>query len=92
MSASQKHIVNIWIFWRQGRQRIVFAFPYFQKIQTFTNAGEHAEAEKVDFEHAERVDVVFVPFDDSAVDHRRVFNRAKLIKPSLCDDKAADML
>ncbi len=63
-----------------------------QQVEGLAQAGEHAEAEHVDLEDPQRVDVVLVPFDDGAVLHRRVLDRAELVEPALGDDEAADML
>ena len=63
-----------------------------QQLEGLADAGEHAQRQHVDLEHAQRVEVVLVPFDDGAVGHRRVLDRHQLAQGALRDDEAADML
>ena len=55
-------------------------------------AGQHAERQHVDLEHAERVDVVLVPFDEGAVLHGAVVDRHGLVEPLARQHEAADVL
>ncbi|MPL91562.1 hypothetical protein SDC9_37637 [bioreactor metagenome] len=63
-----------------------------EQREGLAQAAEHAEAEHVDLQDAERVDVVLVPFDHRAPLHRRVLDRAQGVEPVAGDDEAADML
>ncbi len=63
-----------------------------QKIERAAQAGQHAEREHVDLEDAQRVEVIFVPFDDGAIFHRGVLDRNELVEPAAGDDEPADML
>ena len=45
------------------------------KVEALANRRQHAQAEAIDFENAQRVEVVLVPLDDGAVGHRGVFDR-----------------
>ncbi len=62
------------------------------EIEGAADAAQHAERQHVDLEHAERVEIVLVPFDDGAVRHRRVLDRHHLLERPAGDDEAADML
>ena len=66
------------------------AFP--TKIERLADAGQHAEAEHVDLENAERVEIVLVPFDEGAVVHGAIADRHHLVEPAARDDEAADVL
>ncbi len=50
---------------------------------------QHAQAEEVDLEDAERVQVVLLPLDDGAVLHRGVLHRHHLGQLAVGDDEAA---
>ena len=63
-----------------------------QQIQRLAQAGEHAQPEHVDLQDAQRVEIVLVPFDASAVWHGRVVDRHHLVEPAAGDDEAADVL
>ena len=68
-SARHKHVVNNWIVARHGAEADVPAVMLFQQGKRLADAGEHAEAEHVDFQQAERIEIVLVPFDHGAVLH-----------------------
>ena len=55
------------------------------------DAGEHPEAQHVDLQDAQRLDVVLVPFDGVAVLHRRLGDDGELRQRAAGDDEAADM-
>ena len=56
------------------------------------NRGEHSQAEAVDFQDSEGVDVVLVPFDEGAPGHRTVLERNHLAEGASCDHEATDVL
>jgi error-prone DNA polymerase len=69
--------------------------PYFltvHEIDRLADGGEHPQREHVDLEHAERLDVVLVPFDDGAIVHRSMLDGHGLEQRRARDDEAADML
>ena len=63
-----------------------------QELEGAPQAGQHAEAQHVDLEDAERIEIVLVPFDDGAILHGGVLDRHHLVEPAAGDDEAADML
>ena len=60
--------------------------------ERLAQAGQHAEPEHVDFQNAQRVEIVLVPLDISAVVHRCIADRHHFVESAACDDKPADML
>ena len=62
------------------------------RSKRLADAGEHAERQHIDLQHAERVDVVLVPFDDGAVLHGGVEDRHGLIEALAGEHEAAHML
>ena len=62
-----------------------------QQVEAAAQAGQHAEAEHIDLEDAERVDVVLVPLDDGAARHGGVVDHGELDQRPAGDDEAADM-
>ena len=75
-----------------GRQFPALAFVIVDQVKAFADAGQHAQRQHVDLHHAERVDVVLVPFDEGAVVHRGVADRHIGVEPVLRQHVAADML
>jgi hypothetical protein len=67
--------VHLRVFRRNPGKQIVRVEEVFvprdYELQGFADGREHAEAQDVDLEHAELVDVVLVPGDHRAVLHRR---------------------
>ena len=64
-----QHVVNGRIVARHGAEADVPAVMLFQQGKRLADASEHAEAEHVDFQQAERIEIVLVPFDHGAVLH-----------------------
>ena len=62
------------------------------ELECFAQAREHSEAEHIYLENAERIEIVFVPFDESAIVHRAVADRHYLVERAAGDHEAADML
>ena len=62
------------------------------RSNAFADAGEHAQRQAIDLEHAERVEIVLVPFDDGPARHGGVLDRHQLGERPLRDDEAADVL
>ena len=63
-----------------------------KQVEAAVQAGQHAEAEHVDLEDAERVEVVLVPLDDRAIGHGGVLDRHQLEERPAGHDEAADVL
>ena len=80
------------ILLRYGVEGKLRAFVLGQKIKAFAQAGEHPERQNIDFQDAERVNIILVPFDHRAILHRGILDRAQLIQPPARDDEPADML
>ena len=73
-------------------RRAPFAVMLIHQIERLAQARQHAEAEHVDFQNAQRVEIILVPLDEGAVIHRRIADRHHFVEPAAGDDKAADML
>ena len=87
-----QHVIDLWVLgWHVG-QRQPLAAMIGQKGKGLADGGQHAQRQNIHLEQSQRVDVVLVPFDDGAVVHRGVFNRAQLIQTAAGDDETADML
>ena len=63
-----------------------------KQIEAALHARQHAERQAVDLHEFENVDVVLVPFDDLAVDHRRGFDRHQFVETVAGEDESAGML
>ena len=63
-----------------------------QQIECLADARQHAEAEHIDFENTQRIQVVLVPFDNRAVLHGGVLDRHHLAKGTVRHHHAARML
>ena len=61
------HVVDRRVFGGHGRERPALAAAAVHEVERAADRGEHAEAEHVDLEQAERVEVVLVPLDHGAV-------------------------
>ena len=64
-----QHVVNGGIVGRHGAERKLAAVMLLDQGEALADAGEHAEAEHIDFKQPERIEVVLVPFDEGAVLH-----------------------
>ena len=64
----------------------------FQQGEGLADAGEHAEAEHIDLEQPERIEIVLVPFDHGAVLHGGVADGDDFRQRPARQHEAADML
>ena len=62
------------------------------QIEALADGGQHAERQHVDLEHAERVDVVLVPFEEGAIRHGAVVDRHGLVEALAREHEAAHVL
>ena len=70
--APAQHVVNGPVILRHGGQRPLLAAMRLQQIESLADAGQHPERQNVDLHDAERLDIVLVPFDETAVRHRAI--------------------
>ena len=70
----------------------LFAVMLAHQIECLAQARQHAEPEHIDFQNAQRVEIVLVPFDEGAVIHRRIADRHDFVESAASNDEAADML
>ncbi len=88
-----QHLIDfVVIFSLDIRKRVALALVQVDQVKAFPDAGQHAQCEHVDLHHAQRIDVVLVPFDEGAVVHRGVADRDIGVEPVLGQHIAADML
>ena len=62
------------------------------EIECFANTGQHAKRQHIDLHQAERGNIVFVPFNESALIHCGIADGHGLVESSARQHKAADML
>ena len=89
---ARQHVVDRRIVLRHRGERKVAGRLLLHQIKPAAHAAQHAEREHVDLHHAERVDVVLVPFDEGAVVHGGIADRHRFVEPALGEHETADML
>lgn len=87
-----QHVVDANVFSRHGCEIEWLIFERFHEFERLADAAEHAQAQDIDLHHAQRIDVVLVPFDEVALLHSRRTNRDELIEPVFRQHKTTDML
>ncbi len=73
-------------------RRELLAVMRLDQGEGLADAGEHAEAEHIDLQQAERIEIVLVPFDEGAVLHGGVADGDDLRERPARQHEAADML
>ncbi len=73
-------------------QRELPAVVLLDQVEALANGREHAQAQAVDLQDAQLVEVVLVPLDDGAVGHGGVFDRHQLAQRPAGHHHAADVL
>ncbi len=68
------------------------ALMIVEQVERPAHAAHHAEAEHIDLHEAQFLDIVFFPFDDVAVGHRRRLDRDEVVEPVAGQDEAARVL
>src|SRR5262249_16479234 len=87
-----EHAVNSGIFGGDGGKRPSLAVMLVNQIKRLTQTRQHAEPEHIDLENAERVEIVLVPLDESAIVHCRIADRHHLIEPPAPNDETPNTL
>ena len=80
------------ILHRDGGQFQRAVVMRLDQIKAFGDTGEHAKGEDIDLEDLQRVDVVLVPFDETALGHGAVADRHDLGQRAFGEDETADVL
>ena len=86
------HRVNLTVLRRNVRHGEARVRALADQIERASDRGQHAQCKHIDFEQAQRIDVVLVPLDHAALGHRRVFYRHHPRQQSACEYEAAGML
>ncbi len=88
-----QHVVDFGLFRRDvGEGQLLAAAMLVDQVEALADAGQHAERQHIDLQHAQGIEIVLVPFDDGAVLHRRILDRHIVVEAAAGDDEAADML
>jgi hypothetical protein len=86
------HRVGARVFGWDGREVEIDALVLGEEVERALHAREHAECQHIDLHEFEAIDVVLVPLDHLAVDHRCRFDRHELVEPIVGQHEAARML
>src|SRR5262249_45673688 len=70
----------------------MLAVMFRNELETLPDRGQHAQAEAIDLENAERVEIVLVPFNDGAAGHGGILDGNDFAERTLGDHHAADVL
>jgi len=87
-----EHVVNGLVLGGYGGKRTGQSIPAFHQLETFADAGEHAQAEDIHLEDAQCINVILVPFDDGSILHGSVADGHGFRQRPLGEYEAADML
>ena len=87
-----QHVINRRIILRHGPEPMTNTVMGFQEIKCLSDAGQHAKCQNIDFENTQRVEIVLVPLNNSAVFHRCILDRYHFFQSPPCDHKPAHML
>ena len=90
--APAQHIVYRRVFGRQGGQGQRPAVVASDQLKGLADAGQHAQAQYVHLEDAERIQVILVPFDNRALGHGGVADGHHFAQRAPGDHHAAGML
>jgi hypothetical protein len=86
------HVIGGAVAIGQRGERFAAAIMGVEQREGLADAGQHAERQHIDLEHAEAFEIILVPLDDGAVLHRRVLDRDQRGELVTGDDETADML
>ena len=87
-----QHRIGFGILARDRRQGQRAAVMLVDQVETFADAGQHAQREHIDLEDAQCLDIVLVPFDETAFGHRPIADRHGFGERPFGEDETADML
>ena len=89
---SAQHLVDRRVLARHGGERVAAAVVALDQVEPLADGRQHAQRQHIDLEHAQRIDVVLVPFEEGAVLHGAVVDRHGGIEPLAGEHEAADVL
>ena len=87
-----QHRVGLRVLARHGGELQRALVVIFQQVEALLDAGEHPQRQHVDLQDAQRLDIVLVPLDETAIGHGAIADRYGLDQRSLRENKPADML
>ena len=87
-----QHVVDRRVLGRHGGEVDRAAVMGGQQVERLADAGQHAEAQHVDLQDPQRIQVILVPFDGGAVLHGGVGDGHDLRQRPARDHEAAHML
>ncbi len=90
--ALAEHIVNRRVLLGHAGQVEAFAVMRRDQVESLADAGEHAQGQHIHFEDAQLVNIVLVPFNKTAIRHRRITNRHRMRQRRFRQDEPAHML
>jgi len=90
--SATKHVVRGGVFGWDVLQAKELAVETALQFERPSNRRQHAQAQAVDFQKPERLDVILVPLNDRAIGHRRVLHWNEAGERMLRDDEATDVL
>ena len=87
-----QHGIGFRVLARDIGQRQRAAVMIVEQVEAFPDAGQHAQRQHIDLEDAQRLDIVLVPFDETAIGHGAIADRHRLGQCAFGQDEPADML
>ena len=63
-----------------------------EQVEAFFQRRQHAQRQHIDFENAQRIEIILVPLNGGALLHRRIHDGHDLVETIPGDDEAAAML
>ena len=90
--ALAQHVIDQRVFLGHRRQIKPPPVMRLNQIERLADAGQHAQRQHVDFQNAQLVNIVLVPFDETAVRHRTIADGHGLGQRVFGQDKTADVL
>ena len=87
-----EHVVDRRILARDRGEHQVLPVMITQQVQAFADAGQHAQRQYVDLQDAQGVDIVLVPFDETAIGHGPVAHWHRLGERTFSQDESTNVL
>ena len=76
----------------QRARQCLAAVVAVDEVKRAADRGQHPEAEHIDLQEPERIQVILVPLDHGALRHRCVLDRHQLVEPVAGDHEATHVL
>ena len=87
-----QHVIGWFVIRWDGSKIVGDPVLVLQQVEAFADAGQHTQGQHIDLQDAEFINVILVPFDETAIGHGGISDRHGVMQRTFGQDETANML